>query len=285
LRQYFSGQRPDLWDNHLMPSEKSSTLLRTVRILDCFTPETPQLGVRQAARRLGLSTSAAGRLMQSMKEVGILTQDPSTRMYAVGTRVLTWAGMYLATSDVRNLALPYLQELLHETQETVSLYAREGHERVCIERLESSRSVAFVARVGRRLPIYAGAAGKVLLAFLSQDQQHEILTGLELTPVTPRTLVDPRALRQELETIRRQGYAVSRGEYSLDASGVAAPIFSQSGGVVAAITISGPSQRFTDDVIQDYIEKVVRVTGNISRALGYSRYPVHSLQMNEPERL
>jgi IclR family KDG regulon transcriptional repressor len=250
--------------------EKNQTLERAVKILDCFTRERPELGVREVARRLGFSTSATGRLMMAMRQMGMLSQNPATKSYSLGPRVLTWAGTYLSTSDIRNTALPFLEELHQRTQETISLYILDGCERVCIERLESTQNVRFVApRIGRHLPLHAGSAGKVLLAFLPAERRDEILATSGLRPLTEKTIVDLPVLRAELEAIRRDGYAISYGEWILDASGVAAPIFDRNGDIIAAITISGPGQRFTGNTLSTYIASIVETAALISKELGF----------------
>ena len=218
---------------------------------------------------LGVSHSAAGRLMAAMKTLGILHQNHDTHMYSLGGKVLFWAGVYTASMDVRNVALPALQDLHRATLETISLYVLEGIDRVCIERLESPQNVRIVAHLGRRLPLYAGSAGKVFLAFLPAARREEILLATVFKPLTEKTIVDPTQFSAELERIRSQGYAVSHGEWILDASGVAAPIFGQNGEIVATLTISGPSQRFTPETVASYIYEVVRVAKIISNEMGY----------------
>ncbi|MBN1372511.1 MAG: IclR family transcriptional regulator [Anaerolineaceae bacterium] len=253
-----------------VPSEKAQSLNRVVRILESFSQERPELGVREVARLVELPSSVTGRLMLAMKDLGVLSQNPMTRAYSIGPRVLTWAGTYLSTCDIRIVAYPYLDELHQATHETISLYILDGGDRVCIERLESTQNIRFVApRVGRRLPLHAGSAGKVMLAYLSEAAREELLVKGPLEALTERTIVDPTQLRVELEKIRRQGYAVSFGEWILDASGVAAPIFDRNGEVLAALTISGPTQRFQGDVLPEYIEKVKRVARVISAGMGY----------------
>lgn len=249
---------------------KAQMLNRVVRILECFTQERPELGVREISRLVSVPSSAIGRLMTAMKSMGILSQNPETKSYSIGPRVLTWAGTYLSTSDIRNIALPYLKDLHEATEETISLYILDGKERVCIERLESTRNVRFVApRVGRHLPLHAGSAGKVMLAFLSEARQDEVINGGVLTALTEKTIVDPVELRREVQKIHSLGYAVSNGEWILDASGIAAPIFDRHGEVVGALTISGPTQRFTNEIVEGYIEPVVRVSRMISVGLGF----------------
>jgi len=105
-----------------------NTLERAFTLLDCFTAEHPELGVREAARMVNLSSSATGRLLSAMKDMGVLRQNPVSRTYALGGRVLAWAGVYMATLDVRDRALPAMDELHRVTRETISLYVLEGDE-------------------------------------------------------------------------------------------------------------------------------------------------------------
>ena len=254
-----------------MTGSKIQTLERMVSILDCFSLDKPALGVREVARKTTLSPSTTGRIMAYMREMGILNQDPETHLYMMGSKVLAWAGIYMVTSDVRTIALPVMVRLQEQTRETISLYILEGNERVCVERLESPETVRIVARVGRRIPLYAGSAGKVFLAFMPENRRDLILGDIELIPMTEQTITDMNTLRDNLDQIRERGYAVSRGEWIIDASGTAAPIFDQRGLITAAISISGPGQRFTDEKIKEMADLLVKETAQISFELGY--YP------------
>ena len=253
-----------------MPAEQLQTLSRAIAVLDCFTQEQTELGVREIARMVNLSSSVAGRLLAGLKEMGILSQNPETRAYSMGPRVLSWAGIYQATLDVRNRALPFIQELHQSTRETISLYVLEGNERLCIERLESPQTVRIVTRVGRRLPLYAGSAGKVMLAFFSPEQQQAFFKSTPLIPLTPKTITDPAVLREELNKIRQAGCSISFGEWIEDAAGVAAPILDQNGNVFAALSISGPLQRFHAGNVSKYCAEVKRVAAQISEGMGYA---------------
>jgi IclR family KDG regulon transcriptional repressor len=254
-----------------MTTEKIQMIDRTVAILDSFTLDQPVQGVRDVARKTGLSSSTVGRIMAYLKELGILNQDPETLSYMIGSKMLAWAGIYTVTSDVRTLALPVMVRLQDKTRETISLYVLEGNERVCIERLESPETVRIVQRVGRRIPLYAGSAGKVFLAFLSQARREEILKKVKLVPMTEKTITDMDELVAGLKKIQEQGYATSKGEWVLEASGVAAPIFDQRGQIAAALTISGPAQRFTNEKIRELAQLVKTGAAEISAEMGY--YP------------
>jgi IclR family transcriptional regulator, KDG regulon repressor len=251
-----------------MKPDKAQTLIRAVNILECFSPEQPELGVREVSRIVGHSSSATGRLMLAMKELGILNQNPATKTYSIGARSLAWAGIYLSTCDIRVVAMPYMEELHQSTRETISLYILDGDERVCVERLESPQNVRIVARIGRRLPLYAGSAGKAFLAFLPDGRREEIINSLDLKPYTPDTIVNKEVLRGQLEGIRQSGFAVSHGEWTPEATGLAAPIFGQRNELTAVVTISGPSQRFNDGVVQEYSVLITKAAQKISFSMG-----------------
>jgi DNA-binding IclR family transcriptional regulator len=252
-----------------MEKEKVQIIDRLIQIMDCFTIDQNDLGVREVARLTGLSPSACGRLMMALKNQGLLLQNHESRTYSVGPKSLRWAEVYTTNLDIRNVALPVIHELLLETKETISLYILDGDERLCVERMESAQNVRIVARIGRRLPLYAGSAGKLLLAFLPEKRQEEILIRTNFQPFTNKTITDIKILQEELKTIRKQGYAFSDGEWVEDAAGIAAPIFDMKSDILAALTISGPSFRFTSEKIKLHKNSILKAADRISRDLGY----------------
>ncbi len=260
-----------------MENEKLQTIDRLIQIMDCFTIDQNEFGVREVSRLTGLSPSACGRLMQALRNQGMLIQHEDSKAYSIGPKSLRWAEVYTTNLDIRNVALPVINELLIETKETISLYILDGDDRLCVERMESAQNVRIVARIGRRLPLYAGSAGKLLLAFLPEKRQEEILSRTKLQPFTVKTISDINKLREELKIIRKQGYAFSDGEWVEDAAGIAAPIFDIKGDIIAALTVSGPSFRFTKEKIAFHKINVLRAAEEISKDLGYvgSNYSHH----------
>ena len=256
-----------------MPASETQTLTRAFAILDCFSPERSEMGVREIARQLGLSSSTVGRLLASMHGARLLTQNQTTRAYSLGPKVLAWAGVYTSSLDIRARARPVLEDLHRITRESISLYILDGDERVCVERIESPERIRSVVRIGERMPLHAGASGKILLAFLPPAEGEQILRSIPLKPITSRTLTDRKALERELAAVRRQGYAVSLGERVPGAASVAAPIQDASGRVIAALNISGPLPRFTKAKISKYLKQVTRAAAHISQAMGFLAQP------------
>jgi IclR family transcriptional regulator, KDG regulon repressor len=254
-----------------MSAGESRTVLRAISIVDCFSLERPELGVREVARRLKLASSTAGRLLATLQKAGVLTQNAPMRKYTLGPRVLAWAGIYTGILDVRAAAGPILDRLRQATRETTTLYVLDGDERVCVERLEGPQNIRAVVRLGERLPLYAGAGGKVLLAFLPPGTRQTTLARLVLTRFTDKTIRNRDRLERQLRTIRRQGYATSVAERFAGASAVAAPVRGADGAVIAAVNISGPSERFTGSRQAEYVRQVTKAALALSRAMGGGR--------------
>lgn len=253
---------------------ESQTVLRALSILDCFTLERPELGVRAVARQLGLSSSTAGRLLATLRSAGVLTRSPGMRTYMLGPRLLTWAGLYTGALNLRVTAWPILDRLRRATRETTTLYVVEGDERVCVERLEGPENISAILRLGERLPCYAGAGGKVLLAFLPLAERQAMLARLVLKRFTPRTIRHRARLARELAVIRRQGYATSIAERFAGASAIAAPVLGADGAIIASVTVSGPSNRFAGERRAQHIRHVVKAALDLSHAMGF-RSPRH----------
>ncbi len=220
-----------------LPSEGAQTVARAAALLDLYTPERRELSVAEVATSLGLGKSSAHRLLSTLRTCGYLRQDRATGRYALGAKVLYLAEVYAADHDVPRTARPHMKRLLSEVNETVALYVREGDSRYCIERLESSHDIRIVVRVGQRMPLGRGAAGRLLV--MSDTDAHAA------------------------------GVVTTRGERVPNACGIAAPIFDSARRMVAALDVSGPIDRFSDAKVRRYEKRLVEVAGAISAALGY----------------
>ena len=255
-----------------MKTGQDSHINRIFSLLDCFSIKQPELGVREAARLLGISSSASGRLLSSLRNEGVLIQNPESRTYSLGGRVIRWAGIYNSTSDLSVFALPYMKKILDETNETVSLYVVEGNERICIERLESRQNVRIVEMIGQRLKLYAGSGGRAILAFMEKSEIERILkvAADEMDPKQSDYKIEQ--IRQQLEIVRQTGYAISHGEWLSEASGIASPVFNDKGCPIGSVSISGPSQRFQDEEkLHEYAGLLRKYMLEISHDLGYAQ--------------
>ena len=251
-----------------MPTNETQSIIRAIAILDLFDSEHPELGVREIARQVDYHPSTVGRILITLTTMGILSRDKSNHRYKMGAKVLKWGAVYLGSLNLQTITRPYMEELRLKTNETVSLYVPSEDERVLIERLESTHFIRVVAQVGQRMPLYAGASGKVFLSFLPPDKREKILKNMHIERLTSQTIVDIAELRKEIKSIQENGYAVSRGERVEGAYSVSAPLFDFRNQVVGAISISGPTNRFSDEKIIEYSGLLVKATTQISKAMG-----------------
>lgn len=252
-------------------TSSTSYISRLFALLDCFSPHDPELGVREAARMLNISSSSCGRMMSEMRNEGVLTQNPETKLYSLGGRVIRWAGVYVATSDLCSKSMPMMKSLFRETNETVTLYVVEGDERVCVERIESSQNVRIVESIGLRLKLYHGSGGQAILAFMDKSEIDRILSLAAGEIQDDKVEDEIRTIRQQLDETREKGYSISHGQWLSGASGIAAPIFGSRGKPIGSISISGPSDRFQcQEKIQKYADLLLPAVEKISYEMGYS---------------
>jgi DNA-binding IclR family transcriptional regulator len=241
---------------------------RVADVLLLFTDGPSTLGVTRIARVLGLSKAVVHRILQSLATRGIVTLDPASREYRLGSAAAALGARALRDSDLRSAALTLLRELRDATHETATLTSLVPHGRVYLDQVEGAHEIKMTVELGRRFPLHAGGSGKCMLAFLPEQLREHILTE-PLEALTANTVTDAETLRAECKQIRNCGYATSGGERQGDAGSVAAPLFDVSGEVVAAISVCGPRYRVTPAFVEEIAPQVVEAAGRISRRLGW----------------
>jgi DNA-binding IclR family transcriptional regulator len=233
--------------------------------------EGPQ-SLAKIADVTGLTKPTAHRLLATLSRNQLVIQNPWTSDYMLGPGCLGIANAVLnGLGGLGLMAQDILEGLAKTSQESVALHVPAGTQRVCVAQVPSPQPVRYTADVGAAKPMYTGAMGKILLAFAHEQDRLELFSRLTLTPVTPLTITNKFELENELAEVRKQGYAVSRGEQADGVASISAPIFAASGHVMAAVSILGPSTRMSDDAMAKLRPLVVRAGQEISRLLGYKR--------------
>jgi len=219
-----------------------STLEKCVRILTLFREVNPALTVSDVAARLGLPKSTAYRYIASLKQHQFIEEDENTGNYRLGQMVLELARS-ISRKGPQEIALPFMERLSRQTGESIILAGLRKHEGICLEKVEGHHALRVTHEQGAVFPLHAGATGKVLMAHLSREEQDEIIEHRGLPRFSETTITDPVLLRIELGRIKKKGFAVSDGETIPNTYGIAAPIFTRSGKIVAALGVSVPSHR------------------------------------------
>lgn len=243
------------------------TFLKGLTLLEAMAKNDKSSGVTEMATQLGLHKSNVHRLLQGLVHQGFARRNPETSRYELTMKLWELGARVFNRLDVRQEALPFMRELAEETQETVHLSVLNGTDALYIEKIDSPQPVRAYTLVGGRAPAQCVATGKVLLAWADQDVLDQIVPKLE--KFTPLSITTKAELEQEMETIRQQGYAFNRGEWREQVMGVAAPIFDVSGEVVAAIGLSGPSERLSLMQTQEAGQRLTDLAALISKRLGY----------------
>ena len=252
----------------------SQSLERGLAILSAFKPGRPLLGSSELAREIGLSRSTAHRYVASLAMLGYLQQDPLTRKYRLGPRVLDLGFSAINSMEIREISAPYLQQLSDETGHTVNMAILDAEDIVYVERCRSSRQgqrdIDLNLHVGSRLPAYCTSMGKVLLAFLPDDERTALLDQIELSPRGPNTLTARRALLEELGRVREAGLAINNEELAYGLRSIAAPVRSRSGEVAAAINLAAHRSMVSmEDLVARLSPAVKRTAEHISERIGY----------------
>lgn len=212
---------------------------RALDILLCFIDEQ-ELTLTEIAQRVSLNKSTVYRLLGSLEGRGFLTRDAVTEKYHLGFRVWQLSANYPQQEDIGTVLLPEMTRLRDEIGETISLYVRNENERVRIQAVESQETIRRVAPIGAHMPLAVGASSKVLVAYAPPDAQLRVLND----PAWPKA-VDKGVYMDQLQEIRRNGYATSSEEREEGAAAVSVPLFNVRGEMVAALSVSGPSNRLT----------------------------------------
>ncbi|WP_128378987.1 IclR family transcriptional regulator [Streptomyces cavernae] len=247
--------------------ERNSTADRALDILTMFDDNQLVVSGTAVAERLGVARSTAYRYLQSLVAGRFLEEAPGGG-FRLGLRVLEIARLARRSYGLSEVALPLMEALAAEVQETVLLTRRAGDLVVCVDRAESeSRAVRISYERGSTLPLNAGAAALVLLAWSPEDEARRLLAAAELRRFTPSTLTDVDALIERMGRIRRLGYSVTRGELDLDVVGVSAPIRSQGGQVVAAVSVAALASRLYPEAEAEVAQKLLTTAAEISERL------------------
>lgn len=241
---------------------------RAIDILDLFDRRKQELGVTDIARALDLPKSTIAGLIFTLEHNDYLSQNTITRKYRLGFKLAERAGLFLDQFDLRRIALPVLEELRNFSNESVNLAIRDGQYVTYVERMLGNNLLGMRSEIGKRELVHSTALGKAMLAQMPLADIKQFIASYELIPVSPQTITDPTVFFKDLRETLSRGFAVDNEENELGGRCVAAPIFDYLGKPVAAISISIPIQRFPEDKIPEFGNRVKQAAREISLQLG-----------------
>jgi DNA-binding IclR family transcriptional regulator len=259
-RRTISGPRPT--------RSGSQSLERGLDILEMIEAENGDIGVRELARRAGLSPTIVQRLVSSLAVRGYIEKNTETSRYRLGHRSMMLAASVERGADYSVTARQELDRLAHEHHLNGFVAVLRGGRAIYLQAVQADGPVAIRVSLGSEMPLHSTAAGKVLLASLDDAEARKLLGHRKLLAITPHTITDPAALLASLSKVRRQGYATVVEENIPGVLSVGAPITDRGGHVVAALTTAFPKYLDADRTLQGVIPLVTAAAARVSRSLG-----------------
>lgn len=256
--------------------EKTDYLIQSVShaldLLEQFRDDVDELGVTELSKRLNLHKNNVFRLLATLESRNYIEQNKVTENYRLGLKTLDLGQTFIKQMGLLRQARPVLKRLVSECNETTYVAVLKDFQIVYLDAVETDMTVRVVSRVGTQLPAYCTAAGKVQIAYMSEEEMAKFLPAKELKRYTPNTITDKQTLKGQLKQIAEQEYAIDNEELDIGVRCVSSPIRDYTRRVVGAISISGPSMRLTDERIEkDLIPMVKKAAEEISNKLGYHR--------------
>ena len=247
-----------------------SSVKNAIKILRSFKMDHPQKGVRELAAELGLGKSSVQRILATLASEGLVQKNTDTNKYELGLSVVELSSIVLGNIDLHTETIPILTSLANKCGETSHIAILEENHIVYLCKVESKNSHKLQTHLGFHANAHCTSSGKLLLAHRG-SYFVDLVTQNGLNSFTPHTITDPEVLRQELNTIRKQGYSVSVEEFTLGVTSVSAPVRDHTGKVIAAINLVGPSSRFSKQRIHYFTSELIRSGDLVSERLGYRK--------------
>jgi len=241
------------------------SLARGLKILELLSQAQDGISITELADQLLVDKASASRLVSTLARYGYAEKDQVTRRYHLGPQVVGLSRSVLTRLPLREAAKPYLRQLMERTGECAHLAVPAQEKVLYIDQVESPATLRVNAQVGTMNPLHCTALGKALLAF------GEVKLPETLARRTPQTIRSKRALQQQLEVIRKTGYAVDDEEFDIGVRCIAVPVFDFRNKVIGSIGISGPASRITPERLSALAAVVVEIGKALSERMTFTR--------------
>jgi len=222
------------------PQNPIQAVEKGLRLLNAFTLQTPEWGVRELGRELGINPSTTHRLIKTLQAAGYVDRDSAAPRYRLGPKVVELAYVYTHINPLPSVALKIFEAHSDRFKFNFYLCALRGYQLVYLARLEGRGPIKVSAEPGQRLALHSSAAGKVLLAFQEENFLADYLKHTRLKAYTERTIMNPEALRRELGQTRERDWAQNDGEHYEEIGAVSVPVRDRGGSVIASVSLAYP---------------------------------------------
>ncbi|MCW0507106.1 MULTISPECIES: DNA-binding transcriptional regulator KdgR [Aeromonas] len=252
-----------------------SSVLKVFGILQALS-EQKDIGVTELSQRIMMSKSTVYRFLQTMKTLGYVNQEGETDKYTLSLKLFELGGRALEHQDLIQIADVQMHRLGKLTKETLHLGALDENSVVYLHKIDSEYNLRMYSRIGRRCPLYSTALGKVMMAWLPEEEVRSMLTGVTFERFTEHTLANVDALLAELAQVREQGYAEDNEENENGLRCFGVPIYNRMGRIITGLSLSLPIVRFEESKRAELVSLLHEAAARISAELGYHDYPFTS---------
>jgi DNA-binding IclR family transcriptional regulator len=251
------------------PNNLVQSVDRTLNVLEKIINSENGITVTELSNSLDIHKSTVHRLLSTLAYRKYIKKDKNN-LYFPGIKLLEIGSQTLNKSDMRKEIKPYLEKLMKKTEETIHLGILDDNEVIYIDKVESPHTIRMYSSIGKRAPVHCTGLGKVLIAFSSQEDIENFLETKKLKKYTENTITKPEEFKENLKKIKKRGYSIDNQEHEVNINCIASPIFDHKGNVLAAFSISGPSNRMTLETIQELKTMVLQYSKKISACFGYN---------------
>ncbi|MFW0795826.1 IclR family transcriptional regulator [Gordonia sp. CPCC 205515] len=228
-----------------------------------------EAGVTEVAGDLGVHKSTASRLLAALEDREMVEQTQDRGKYKLGFGILRLANAVSGSLDITRQSQEIARQLAADVGETVNIAVLRSHYAVNLDQARGPSAIGAHDWVGELTPLHATSSGKVLIAHLSDEERHDLIKAAGLDTLTKRTLTSVADLDRELALVARDGYALTIEEFEEGLTAVAAPVRDHLGAVIAAVSVSGPVYRLSEEKAREIAPQVVAAADAVSWRMGY----------------
>jgi DNA-binding IclR family transcriptional regulator len=253
-----------------MKDKRKYSVPAAVRVLDIFEYlcNKQEATFSEIYQDTGIPKSSAYQILRTLEDRGYVRRAGDMEKFTLGLRLMELGDKTALMMDIRTEAMPTLRELNRKTNETCHLGIVDGNEGVYIGKVEGSQPIRLYTWEGKRLPLHSTSLGKVLLAWLTDEELNDKLSKLDLTQHTPKTITDPQKLIENLYLVREQGWALDDQENEIHFRCIGVPVFNKNKEVIAAISLTGLATVLDGETLSEMVRELKVAAHELSVKVG-----------------
>ncbi len=246
------------------------SLQKGLSILETLAKAARPMSLQELSEIMGIGPTTMFRFLHTLEKTGFIEKDSTRKTYRLSPKVLSLGYAVFHSSDLWQIAHPYLVKASNKLNETMNMAILDGTDILYIDRVKTRKILQINLEIGSKLPAYCTSMGRVLLSGLSRDEAREILHNSKRDAFTENTLTDIESIEKVLDEVREKGYAINDGELAPELKSMAAPVRNESGRIVAAVNIAVHASQYDVSKMKQYLLPTLKeTTRTISTALGY----------------